>query len=239
MRVKNEPEILLANVFPEWNEDHALFDLMSTMPWGSEISSAELNLEYFGNHSGAKFVSPLVLKILGDDGTLSLSSRTVLANLIKHKFAHNWERLWLTNDVDYDFDNNYDITEKIDRDVADTGTDAMTYGKTRTTTHNMGTINKDYVAGFNSEADPPPLAGRSDYTETGTTPVADTGTDTETKNLSRIEDSTIHRYGKIGATTTQYMIKEERGLWLWNYFDQIYRDIDTILTIAYHDPCAV
>ena len=237
--IKNEPEILLSDAFPLWNENQALFDLIGTMPWGSEMSSAELNLEYFGNHSGSKFVSPLVLKLLSDDGTLSLATRTTLADLIKNKFKHNWERLWLTNDVDYNLDNNYDITEKIDREIDDTGTDAMTYGKIRTTTHNMGTINRDYIAGFNSSTDPPPLSGRSDYTESGTTPVADTGSDTETKNLKKVEDSTIHRYGKIGATTTQYMIKEERGLWLWNYFDQVYRDVDSVLAIAYHDPCAV
>lgn len=274
------PEIILSEVFEDWLDNVGIFELMSDMPWGTDQTIPPiLNMEYFGNHSGAKFISPIVMKLLSDDGTITTANRQKLANLIMNKFKIPWTRLWETYDVEYEPLNNYDIMEEIDREITDTGTDTMTYdtsevtdsdstdtgtdemayGKTSTTTHGKTTVTKDYVAGFNSVSDPPPLTDRTDTTESGTTPVATTGKDTETrdlakteditktktgteeqeKDLSKVEDATIHRYGKIGVTTTQYMIKEERALWLWNFFNQVYSDVDTVLTIAYQDPCAI
>lgn len=274
------PEILLKEAFPDWATGDGVISIIYNPPWNGEVSSQLLDFEYFGNHSGCKFISPLVMKMLDEEThTLSYASRAKLAHLISAKFMIKWEHLWDTYDIEYDPLNNYDITEDTDRTITDTGTDTMTYdtsevvdedstdtgtdtmayGKTRTTTHGLSTVTKEYVAGFNSTTDPPPLSDRSDTTESGQTPVVDSGNDIETRNLaktdditktktgteeqekdlSKVEDGTVHRYGKIGVTTTQYMIKEDRSVWLWNFFDQVYADVDSILTIAYQDPCAV
>ena len=41
------------------------------------------------------------------------------------------------------------------------------------------------------------------------------------------------RGGNIGVTTTQKMISEERDSWLWNFYEQVFNDIDSVLTSAY------
>jgi len=41
----------------------------------------------------------------------------------------------------------------------------------------------------------------------------------------------LTRSGNIGVTTTQQMIKAEREIWLWNFFEQVFSDVDNLLTL--------
>ena len=49
-------------------------------------------------------------------------------------------------------------------------------------------------------------------------------------------DSRYHRdtarYGNIGNRSSQELIEEERGLWVWNIYNQIFEDIDKTLTMG-------
>lgn len=63
--------------------------------------------------------------------------------------------------------------------------------------------------------------------ETGTQSFADGGTDTETHNYE------LTRSGNIGTLTTQQMIRSEREIWMWNFFETVvFPDIDRVLTIS-------
>lgn len=42
---------------------------------------------------------------------------------------------------------------------------------------------------------------------------------------------TLTRSGNIGVTTSQQMLESERELWVWKFFDQVFRDVDEILTL--------
>ena len=53
------------------------------------------------------------------------------------------------------------------------------------------------------------------------------------------ETETLTRSGNIGVTTTQQMLTSERDLWKWNFFDQIFADLDRELALMFHDPCRV
>ena len=53
----------------------------------------------------------------------------------------------------------------------------------------------------------------------------ESGSDTHTRNYE------LTRSGNIGVTTSQQMIEAERALWIWNYFDIIFADIDKLLTL--------
>ena len=71
-------------------------------------------------------------------------------------------------------------------------------------------------------------------------------TDTETRNLTdetthnttdassgdNTSSRTLTRRGNIGVTTSQQMIQSTIDLWQWNFFEQVFADIDTILTIS-------
>lgn len=126
-------------------------------------------------------------------------------------------------------DKNVDSTESEDVVVTEGGTTGESETKSQTTTH--GGTTKD--------------------TESGTTQTGRTGSDTETRNLldttdetivtagTNSEDEEIHRVGTTGVMSRQKMIQEEREVWIWNYFDQIFSDLDNELALSFHDPCRV
>ena len=64
-----------------------------------------------------------------------------------------------------------------------------------------------------------------------------TGEANRTKNTDEVE--TTARSGNIGVTTTQAMLESERSVWMWNFFDQIYKDIDSVLALPFYDACRI
>ena len=262
-----EHEPVLSEVFENWKLGQGIFDKimsLAQMPWSDDenVTALILDIEYFGNRSGAKFCSPLVKYYIDENGVVPTLSREMLAKVIIAKYLTPWTRLWLTNEVAYSPINNYDMTETRTLKKNDTegelaienqhhtGTDTLQHGKTETTTHGRTDTETDYRYGMNSGAEPPP-SDKFVNSESGTTAVADTGSDVDTKNLqdtslvnrSRAgageEEETTHRIGNIGVTTNQKLISEERNLWVWNFFDQVFKDIDRELALAIFDPCRV
>lgn len=262
-----EHEPIIRDVFKDWATGSGIFDqimLLEDMPWADDPNATAdvLDLEYFGNHSGAKYCSPVVKFLINDDGYVPDAGRVALAKIIVAKYLVPWSRLWLTNVVAYSPVNNYDMTEsrnllrndsegEISSETqSHTGTDTLQHGKTQTTTHGKTVTETVSKFGLNSGA-VPPKADLVEDVEGGTTVVADTGSDVDTKNLqdsslvnknkagAAEETETTHRIGNIGVTTNQKLINEERALWLWNYFEQVFKDIDKELTLAISDPCRV
>lgn len=45
----------------------------------------------------------------------------------------------------------------------------------------------------------------------------------------------LKRSGNIGVTTTQTMIRQERALWDWNYYNTVFKDIDNLLTLMIYE----
>lgn len=67
-------------------------------------------------------------------------------------------------------------------------------------------------------------------------------TDTETRNLASDQTGSekvtgtvtheTHRHGNIGVTTNQQMLEEERNLWKWYFYTNVFEDVDKFLTIS-------
>lgn len=84
------------------------------------------------------------------------------------------------------------------------------------------------------------LANSEDTTETETRNLTDNATinvdetQTETRNLAdsrtntKTDNRTLTRSGNIGVTTSQQMIMSEIELWKWNFFKDVFEDIDSI-----------
>lgn len=66
----------------------------------------------------------------------------------------------------------------------------------------------------------------------GTQVVTATDTDNTTSNSVETNTYTLTRKGNIGVTTSQQMIQSERELWLWNFFEVVFQDLDKILTLS-------
>lgn len=260
-------EPILRDVFPDWASGDGIFDKimeLGEMPWEDDtsIDSETLDLAYFGNYAGSRFCSPVV-KYLLEDGVLTDSSREKLAKIIIAKYKIPWDRLWLTNELSYSPINNYDMTETRtlakngthheveDTDVRHTGTDTLQHGKIETTQHGKTTEELDSKYGFNTQDEEARPSDLAEVTEGGTTTLTNSGSDIDTKNLTDATDSTVdktvaeqeaettHKIGNIGVTTNQKLVQEERNLWIWNYFNQVFKDITNELTLCVYDPCRV
>ena len=54
-----------------------------------------------------------------------------------------------------------------------------------------------------------------------------------TDNL--IEENELSRSGNVGVTTSAEMIEENIKLWIWKFFESVFKDIDRILTIGVYE----
>ena len=238
------------------------------LPW-DDISAQILDLIYFGNHSGSKFCSPIVKLMLENDdyvtesGKLTNTAVSLLGNIILTKYLTKWAALWGTTVAEYNPIHNYDMYEErdlattadnvetTDNTLSRTGTDTLTHGLTETTDYGRTNESMMYKYGINTVTNDPKPSDKETSEEGGDTTVTNTGDDVRTLDLSDETDATvtednegteheeIHRSGNIGVTTTQQMLQQERELWKWNFFEQVFSDVDEQLALMVHDPCRV
>ena len=264
----SDPEPILRDVFSGWESGYGIFSVLAaqaTMPWANveNVDNSVLDVAYFGNHSGGKFCAPLVKLLINDDGVVPNAARITIAKILISKYLNNWNRLWETNVASYSPIHNYDLYEERDLATTDdnvettdgelsrTGTEGLTHGMVESTQHGRTEDNVNYKYGLNTTVYQQNRSDENVSTEGGTTTTTDSGTDTTTRNLVDSTDQKVtednegteheetHRYGNIGVTTTQKLLQEERNLWLWNFFDEVFNDLDKELALAFHDPCRV
>lgn len=195
----------LIDVFPDWMTN-GIFTYLNQLdvPWKNDITADILDLEYFGNHSGEKLISPLIEKMLEND-TLTQARQQTLANIL---FAHNknqWNKLYALYRLEYNPIENYSMVE------AEDGTD------TRTDNFENNTTNTDQQWAFNS----------TDWNNVNKNQNESTNAGTSTNQNTR----TLTRSGNIGVTTSQQMMQSEIELWKWNFIEQMFADIDNLLTL--------
>lgn len=249
---RTEPK-RLNDVFPGWMTGAGIFSTLQTfpVPWKDKNISGALDIEYHGNVSGEKIISPLVEKICSEEA-LTDAEKTMLAVSILAVCGVNWGKQWETLTFVYDPIENYSMTEKMSNDETidaygktrtrtdnfnhtKTGTETRTPNLTDTTTPNLTTTSDNSVYGFNSNAAVP--TGEQTQSSTGTSTNTRTGTDTQEYNTTDVDTGTqsetdggqdthtrnytLTRVGNIGVTTSQQMIESERALWMWNFFQNV------------------
>ena len=150
-----------------------------------------------------------------------------------------------------------DLTKGDTGTVQTTGQDKRTPNLTKT---NTGTVKNDGSAtntnqngiwGFNSSTSVPSDTSdgtaTNENTTTGNLSETETGTDTtdrtntDTYNRSYTETCTdttagtssrkLTRTGNIGTNTFQNLLQQERNIWMYDFFEQVFKDVDSVLTI--------
>lgn len=150
-----------------------------------------------------------------------------------------------------------DLTKGDTGTVQTTGQDKRTPDLTRKGT---GTVkddgsatnnNQNGIWGFNSSTSVPSDMSDGTATNENTTTrdlsETETGTDTtdrtntDTYNRSYTETGTdttagtssrkLTRTGNIGTNTFQNLLQQERNIWMYDFFEQIFKDVDSVLTI--------
>ena len=150
-----------------------------------------------------------------------------------------------------------DLTKGDTGTVQTTGQDKRTPNLTKANTgtvNNEGSgtsTNQNGIWGFNSSTSVPSdmSDGRATNENTTTSNLSETetGTDTtdrtstDTYNRSYTETGTdttagkssrkLTRTGNIGTNTFQNLLQQERNIWIYNFFEQVFKDVDSVLTI--------
>ena len=182
---RNKKKIKLTQIYQEWSSGKGIFSDMAkqypNLPWAEHVDASTLDLEYFGNKSGNKEISPLLSKMVTAEG-LSTEQRAAIAKLVVLKNILNWTGKWNTMFFDYNPISNYDRTETQTIETTGSIGDVVQYGKSNNFSKSGKIINKD---GDNSY---------EEFTKIGktTTRDVDGSNDTFTKTGEIIDTETLN-----------------------------------------------
>lgn len=109
----NDYRNILLDLYPEWLTGAIFTELLDTydVPWKTSFDGIDLDIEYFGNHSGSKIISPLLQKLLTEDG-LSDENKSRLVRMIYNKYNLQWNKVWEVLNVEYNPIDNYNRIHK-------------------------------------------------------------------------------------------------------------------------------
>lgn len=206
------------------------------VPWAEDdtITGALLDFEYMFNQSGDKIISPAVLKNLNDDNELETTDFNKLCDVAWMMYGKRWARLWEILTAEFNPLNNYDMSETkyFDHGHVETnsGTDTTNRTGTDTVTHTGDTESE--VSAFNSSTYQDSSKDTQNTTDLDTRNMSDALVHGHILTNSGRDTETTTRSGNIGVTTSQQMAQSSLDLWKWNYFYDIFRDIDSIFTIT-------
>lgn len=223
----------LNDIFPFWYSSGGIFNAMSkisqTPPiWLSDDRVFPLDLMYHGNISGGKTISPLISSLAtvtpanftsGDNELLS-PLVVAVASVCINMFSSNWDKLWGTYIKTYNSLSTFSTTENTNVEEENTGTT----GNTTNSRYDNSNDTNNATYGFNSDTQTPT------DTSTDTTEGNTTSATTRTDNLKHTFSSDTDKQGYAG-TTPQEMLIKERELLKQQFFNTLFSDLDSVLTI--------
>ena len=178
------------------------------VPWKEKYSNTlVLDNLYQYSHS-----NKLICASLCDNLDLS-----TLVEMIYTLNIENWNKLFENYTITYKPIDNYSMTEKSKK--SNTGTQNNTQSGTATSESTSS------IYAYNVDSSNP----ASSSTATSTPNLENVRTD----NL--VEENELTRSGNIGVTTSAQMIEENIRLWIWKFFDSVFKDIDRVLTIGVYE----
>ena len=194
----------------------ALIQASIGLTWFSSDDATSLDLDYFFQHSGQKYISNLVrnLKTKYSDSYIAK-----LVSIINLKYKEKWNRIYLALiDADYNPIENYDSTETYTPNE---------FTRTKTISQNTD-VTRDIdskVFGFNSSEEVSLNSGTEHSTG-----LADNNITSDVEVESG--EHTTTRHGNIGVTTNQQMITQEIEMRdKFNLYDIMMKDVDKILAL--------
>lgn len=241
----------LNDIFSSWITDGVFHELSTIYPdqdiFSGIVDAHALDLDYHGNRSGKKEISPLLYKLeeTGDYDTAA-EYMTAIGAIIKSKFYEDWKRIKAALFAEYNPIENYNSTEvrtgghtetETPDDFKETTVQTPNNWKTETQgndTDNVINVNKGVYA-FNSEGPSPKETEQTTQKNKQTTEQSGTYTTERSESGSKTretvyDEETLVRSGNIGVTTSQQMIESELALRKHHFWDIVFKDVDTILT---------
>lgn len=249
--IENYQKMRILNYFPEYMEKDSIFQKMVEMgaPWAEDIA-LDMDIAYFTMYSGTKTPTVFV-KINSVD---SIANSATIARILWNLFGTNWKHLWNAYTIEYNPTDNYNVTDTTQRNTTDnrtinrtdsstdtgTVTDKLLHGQTVTVDDDVNQFNY----GFNSTEEVPVHHVADDTTTT----YSGTDTDTTERNLVSAgtqdtkDNDTVDdhiertRAGNIGQTSYQDLLRQDFELWKWNFYQQVFEDVDRFLALSVFCP---
>lgn len=151
---------------------------------------------------------------------------------------------------------NIDYTSSVDGTAEDTssedGESKLQHGHVVNDTRNID----NYTYGFNSSIKVPTSAQTQNGTETNsgtdvttTSNIGEYGSTTTSSREDKTSENTKDndttnetisrdRKGNVGNNSYQELLRQEFELWKWNFFYQVFDDVDKFLCLSVFDPCS-
>ena len=195
----------LNDVFPRWLSGDGIFGTLQTLdvPWKNDNVALSLDVEYHGNRSGGKLISPLV-STLSDGGALSGDDKLMLATALVSICGNKWAKEYNTLSFTYDPISNYDMTETMTDD-----TTVTEYGKTNTRTDNISHTKTG------TETQTPNITETTttdmEHGKGGTETIAPGTTETTTPNLTRQTENDIAGLNSSGFENANKTVETSTG----------------------------
>ena len=191
-------------------------DVTSTMVY--KILSDILDFDYFSERLD-KYISPF-FNLLVDKYTDIYDIADYLMQDVANKYAFKWYKIALALTTNYKPLENYDMEEIRTPDLQEDIT------RNEEKDVNVHQDTESGIYGFNSESSQPTATGSGDTHTTGAkakNEITDTKTNTGTETLTR--------HGNIGVTTSQQMLESEIKLRQYDFIEEVYKDIDSVLCL--------
>lgn len=177
----------------------------------------DINWDYFGSHSADKYISPIYEKFIATKD----QPNGFIADMIYRRFGEKWKKIYDALMTEYKPLENYSMVEERTPDLEFTETE-----KHKSTTERETTATSSYK-GFNAVE--PVTITKTDGSEDVTT--SGIKADNE-KTTTHKGSETLTRSGNIGVTTSQQMLESELKIRQFDFYKQVYNDIDSILCLS-------
>lgn len=208
------------------------------VPWAAmNIPSIE---RMYGVRSGFKTVVDSFVEVPAE----------LRASVLFEMFNEKWTKLWNIYKLEYNPLSAYKVVETGENSVEKQSSDLHQYGKTQNeVSDDTGTVtdastsdssNSAGLYGFNSNSSVPSdtatASASENSTETRDLNVTrtrtDGGSDTIDREDSEVSEHNITKEGNIGYSTPQKLLREEFELWAIPFFQKVFEDIDSLITIS-------
>lgn len=205
-----------------------------------------LDIDYVYTHAYSKWCA-FILERLTEmvktkypaftDSGVKVLALTQIASLLINRFSEIWKKKYVAITADYTPTNDYKENEKVDYtshgvDTPQTTTTSKT--STDTTQSTSVTQNANTYA-FDSISETPTAlnTGNQSVNSTGAPDKNYTETTTGGTNTSEVKSTnTITREGKHGSTNYSVLIENELKLREYDFYQEMFKDIDSILTLS-------
>lgn len=182
-----------------------------------------LNQDYYLSHSGDKYISPFVERLFNAGKTASEISSYV-ATICYNRFGEKWKKIYDALMTEYNPLENYSMEETRTPNLTDSDTENV---GTSISSNRTTNANSKYK-GFNADA--PVTITTTDGGENSSTTGTKLANETS-RTSTHTGTETLTRAGNIGVTTSQMMLDSELKLRQYDFYKQIFEDIDSVMCL--------